>query len=909
MSIENLDRILAPKRIAVVGASNREGSVGQAVFNNLLGAGFRGVVYPINPNHESVSGVQAYRDLASVPHTPDLAVICTPAPSVPGLAREAGEAGIGGLLVLSAGFGEGAGGGAGLREELRATLRLFPGMRMIGPNCLGVMVPGLGMNASFARVSPKDGRIAFISQSGALCTSVLDWALESGVGFRYFISVGNMLNVTFGDLIDYVASDPQTDAIILYIEALAEARGFLSAARGFSRSKPIIAYKAGRFAESAKAASSHTGAMAGEDAVYDATFRRAGIERVYEIGRMFECATLLRRGRRPSGDRLAIVTNAGGPGVVATDALLARDGRLAALSEQTTAALNEMLPADWSHGNPVDVLGDASVERFSRTCQLVLQDPGVDALLAVLSPQKMTLPTGVAQALVAVAAKSNKPVLASWMGGPSMREAIELLERSNIPTYRSPEDAVNAFMHLVAYSRNLEVLYDTPRDIPIELGENADERMEPIVPEAGGNGMLTERQAKRVLARYGFAVTEAAPASSAEEAVTEAARIGLPVVLKLHSPDITHKSDVGGVKVNLQTPEEVRAAFSEIVDRAGKARPGARIDGVTVQPQVDTAAGVELIIGAKRDPVFGMVMLVGAGGTLAEVLADRTVELPPLNERLARRMLESLRCWPLLRGYRDSPAVDLDALIGAIVRVSYLLADHPEIAELDVNPLLATPGGVIALDARIRIEPPEVNGAPGTYRHLAIRPYPVGLDHEATLAEGSRVLLRPIRPEDEPLWHEMVASCSENSMYARFGALVDPYSHTLAARFCFIDYDREMAIVAEVGEGDGRKLAGVARVRDAYGVEEAEFAILVADPWQGLGLGKLLTERAIEVAELMGMRRLFAETTSENGRAVELLRATGFQFRSGASAGRLVGELALDRGRSLERERVGAGMI
>lgn len=893
MGIQNLDRILAPRRIAVIGASQRTGSVGHAVFTNLLTSGFKGVVYPVNPKHESVSGVQAYRDIASVPNVPDLAVICTPAATVPGLVHQAGEAGVRGLLVLSAGFGEGAGGGVALREELRQALHQYPGMRMIGPNCLGVIVPGLGMNASFGRSMPSEGGIAFISQSGALCTSVLDWALDAGVGFSYFISVGNVLDVTFGDLIDYVAQDPLTKAIILYIESLRESRGFLSAARAFARTKPIIAYKAGRFAESAKAASSHTGAMAGEDAIYAAAFRRAGIERVYEIGDMFECATLLRRGRRPSGDRLAIVTNAGGPGVVATDALLAREGRLAQLSEETSAALDTILPPDWSHGNPVDILGDAPAERYARTCQIVLADPGVDAVLAVLSPQAMTSPTDVARALVGVAAKSHKPVLASWMGGPSVREGAALLEQAHIPTYRSPDDAIQAFMHLVAYARNLEVLYDTPRDIPLDMGNHRDRRMAPIPPGPSADGMLTEHEAKNVLALYGFDITEAIPASSAAEAIAAAGKIGYPVVLKLHSPDITHKSDVGGVKVNLQNPDEVREAYSEIVSRAVRARPEAKIDGVTVQAMVDTAAGVELIIGAKRDPVFGAVMLVGAGGTLAEVLADRTVELPPLDERLVRRMLENLRCWPLLKGYRDAPAVNLDALVSAIVRVSYLLADHPEIAELDINPLLATPEGVIALDARVRIDASGDAGEPGTYKHLAIRPYPAGLEVRTILNDGSPVLLRPIRPEDEPMWHEMVAACSEQSMHFRFGAIVDPMSHRLASRFCFIDYDREMAIVAEVGSGEERKLAGVGRMVGAAGLDDAEFAILVADPWQGLGLGRLLTERCLEVAKIMQMGRLTAEMDAENARIVSLLRSVGFQFRGMSQGGRLAAELAL----------------
>ncbi|MBK7405696.1 MAG: bifunctional acetate--CoA ligase family protein/GNAT family N-acetyltransferase [Phycisphaerales bacterium] len=897
MSIQNLDRILAPRRIAVLGASHRVGSVGNAVFTNLLTSGFQGVVYPINPKHESVGGVQAYRDIASVPHTPDLAVICTPARTVPGLVREAGEAGVRGLLVLSAGFGEGAGSGANLREELRGAMSDYPGMRMIGPNCLGVMVPGLGMNATFGRGTAQEGGIAFISQSGALCTSVLDWALDAGVGFSYFVSVGNVLDVTFGDLIDYVAQDPMTKSIILYIESLREARGFLSAARAFARTKPIIAYKAGRFAESAKAASSHTGAMAGEDAVYDAAFRRAGIERVYEIADMFECASLLRRGRRPSGDRLAIVTNAGGPGVIATDALLARDGRLAVLADETMSELNGFLPADWSHGNPVDILGDAPAERYAQACQTVLSDKGVDAVLAVLSPQAMTSPTDVARALIAVAAKSRKPVLASWMGGPSVREGASLLEQAQIPTYRSPDDAVQAFMHLVKYSRNLEVLFDTPRDIPVELGSSPELRLRAIEPGVAEDGMLTEHEAKAVLSRYGFDVAEAVPAASAAKAIEAAERIGYPVVLKLNSPDITHKGDVGGVKLNLRSPDAVRDAYADIVARAVKERPEARIEGVMVQPMLDTAAGVELIIGAKRDPVFGVVMLVGAGGTLAELLADRVVELPPLNERLVRRMLESLRCWPLLRGYRDSPAVNLDALVSAIERVSYLLSDHPEIAELDINPLLATPERVIALDARIRIEAMETKGEPGTYEHLAIRPYPAGLEHQAILTDGSSVLLRPIRPEDEPMWHDMVAACSEQSMHFRFGAVVDPMSHGLASRFCFIDYDREMAIVAEVGTGPERRLAGVGRMVGAAGLDDAEFAILVADPWQGQGLGRLLTERCLDVARIMQTRRLTAEMDAENSKVVDLLRSVGFQFLDTNPGERLAAELALGSAR------------
>ena len=729
MSIRNLDKIFKPQRIAVIGASSNPGSVGYTVLKNLIGSGFAGVVYPVNPRREAVQGIHAYPDVKSLPRTPDLAIICTPAPTVPDLLEQCGEAGILGVIIISAGFKEAGEEGRKLEARLKEIIQKFEGMRVIGPNCLGVIVPSLRLNATFAAAMPPDGHVAFISQSGALCTSILDWAREEGIGFSYFISIGNTVDVNFGDLIEYLSEDERTRSIILYVESIVDARRFMSAARAFSRTKPIVVYKAGRFAESARAVSSHTGAMAGEDAVYDAAFRRAGAVRVYDIGEIFDTAELLAQARLPAGPRLAIVTNAGGPGVAATDALIARHGQLAELSPETFEKLNKILPPFWSQGNPVDVLGDASPERYAQAVEAVLADPGVDAVLVILTPQAMTDSTGIARAVAELAKKYPKPILAAWMGGSIVQEGICIFNQAGIPTYPTPDRAIGAFMHLVEYRRNLELLSQTPKEIPLEFPVDRRKIREDFLPVLSKEKILGERDSKALLSAYGIPVTMPELARNEDEAVELAGKLGLPVVLKIQSPDITHKTDVGGVVVGITSEEGVRQAFRQILASVREKAPKARIEGITVQRMVPTARGVEMILGAKKDPTFGAVLMVGAGGITTEVLRDMALGLPPLDEHLAMHLLESLKIWPLLRGFRGRPRMNVEKLLEVIMRFSYLVADFPEIQEIDVNPLVVTPEEVVAVDARVVVDEEALRNLPQPYSHLAIQPFCGTNDH------------------------------------------------------------------------------------------------------------------------------------------------------------------------------------
>ncbi len=661
MSIRNLDKIFRPKSVAVIGASATRGKVGNTVLRNLIEGGFEGPIYPINPKSQAIEGIAAFSCVAELPAAADLAIVCTPAESMPQIIRECGVAGVQGMIILSAGFREMNEQGRKLEQALLGEARKFPGLRMIGPNCLGVMSPSAKLNASFASGMPNQGRVAFVSQSGALCTAVLDWARQEKIGFSHFVSVGNMLDVSFGDLIDYFEQDAMTDAIMLYVESISKAREFISAARAFSRNKPIIACKSGRFAESAHAAASHTGAMAGVDAVYEAVFARSGIVRVNDIEEMFDCVELLAKQKSFGGSRLAIVTNAGGPGVMATDALLELRGNLAAIDNETLQRLNQELPAAWSRGNPIDILGDASPERLGRALQIVLSDQNVDAALVVLSPQAMTNPTECAQAVAATAKSFQKPILTSWMGGVSMQAGIDRLNEASIPTYSTPERAVRSFMHLVAYRRLHEHLYETPQDVDSATSVNparVKEQRELVTNEQ--RRILKENEAKELLEAYGIQVAKVIVAAHENEAIQFAQQVGYPVAMKLVSPEVTHKTDVGGVELNLSTDKAVSTAFMRIQNRLEQLRPDARFEGVSIQPMISEAGGRELIVGAMRDPVFGMVILVGAGGVDSELIHDRALELPPLNAVLARRMLESLRIWPLLQGYRGRPGIDID---------------------------------------------------------------------------------------------------------------------------------------------------------------------------------------------------------------------------------------------------------
>jgi acetyltransferase len=877
MSVHGLERLLAPQRIALIGVTINPESVGGIVLANLVGGAFRGTVYPINPSAESVLGVPCFDDVRELPRTPDLAIICSGAADVPAQVRACGEAGVGGVIVMSAGFGEAGEAGAALQVELEAAIAANPQMRVLGPNCLGIVVPGLSLNASFARVMPKKGHVAFISQSGALCTSVLDWAREEKVGFSAFVSVGNALDVDIADLIDYFGEDDDTESIILYIESIGDARAFLSALRSYARTKPIIIYKAGRFPQSAAVAASHTGALVSEDAVYDAAFQRAGVARVMNIGEIFDCAMLVGRKRIPAGPRLGIVTNAGGPGVMAVDALIANGGELAQLSEESMAGLDACLPPMWSHANPVDVLGDARAKRFEKAARIVVADPGVDALLVILTPQGMTRPDRVGAAIGKLVAETNKPVLAAWLGRESVREGQRILVDAGAATYDTPEQAVRAFMTLVDYKRNLENLHETPRDVRIEFGADKEAlgaRIDSLCTEPAT--LLSETDTKALLQGYGLATASPEPAADAEAAVSIAEKMGYPVVLKIDSPDITHKTDVGGVALDLIDAADVRKAFGAIMSSAAEAMPEAHLRGVIVQPMIDAKDGVELILGLKRDPVFGTVVMAGVGGTAAEVWKDSALGFPPLNERLARRMLESLTIWPLLQGYRGRPPVDLDALIETLIRFSYLAADMPQIEELDVNPLLCSATGVTALDARAVAGPAQAGDRP--YAHLALRPYPEELVQTVKLPSGLELRLRPIRPEDEARWLELLGGCSKESIYSRFRFFFNWSTHEAAVRYCYIDYDREIAMVAETGEGDDRKLVGVGRLIAEPGLQTAEYAVLVQDGVQNIGLGGMLTDVCMEIARDWGIKRVVAETTTSNQRMVKVFSSRGFEI-------------------------------
>ncbi|MCG6189749.1 bifunctional acetate--CoA ligase family protein/GNAT family N-acetyltransferase [Maribellus maritimus] len=881
MAIKKLDSIFRPKRIALIGVSSNPDSVGGITLRNLVGGGFNGVVYPVNPKREAVFGIPCYPDVKSLPKVPDLAVIMTAAKFVPQLVRECGEVGIHGLIIMSAGFKESGEEGKVLEAQVKAEKAKFPDMRVIGPNCLGILVPGLNMNVSFADGMPKKGHVAFISQSGALCTSVLDWAYESNVGFSNFVSIGNSMDVSFGDLIDYFGQDPNTKSIVLYVESIQNARTFMSAARAFSREKPIIVYKSGRFPESAAAAASHTGAMASEDSIYDAVFHRAGLARVFDFGNIFDFTDLVGRRRIPKGNRLAIVTNAGGPGVMATDSLISQGGKLVKLSDETMQKLNDYLPPFWSHGNPIDVLGDATPERFAKSTEIVLEDENVDAVLVLLTPQAMTDPTATADAIAKMAGNTTKTIMAAWLGGASMREGTQIFNNAGIASYGTPEQAIKAFMTLSDYSQNLKMLYETPKEVPVSFQYDRNELrkkyLENVFPKAK---ILNEDDSKMLVNDYGIDTTHPTPAATEDEAVVIAEKKGYPVVLKIYSPDITHKSDVGGVALNIENEDMVRATFRNMVKTAAEKRPDARIDGVTVQKMVNTKGGIELIVGTKKDPIFGTVMLVGMGGTTAELFKDKRLEFPPLNEQLARQMLESLKIYPLLAGWRGDAPKNIDKLIEVLIRMSYLAADYPEIEELDINPLIVTEEDVIALDARIVVDEEIMKQPAKEYSHLVLRPYPESLIKNCTLKDGTEITLRPIKPEDEPMWLELLASCSKEAIYHRFRYDFYFDSHEVASQFCFIDYDREIAIVAEHEKEDGSKeLIGVGRLIADPDLETMEYAILITDKWQKKELGYTLTNYCMEIANIRGIKKLMAETTKDNKPMISVFRKLNFKIR------------------------------
>jgi len=876
LSVRNLEKIFNPRRIALFGACDVGRDLGVAVLGNLLNSAFRGVVYPLNDRCESIHGVATYASLQHLPKVPDLAVICNPAPEVAGVVEASGRVGIGAALILSGGFRETGPAGAALEADVIAAARRFPDMRVLGPNSLGVISPAAGLNASHAVTMPNAGQLAFISDSRGLCNSVIDWATEEGIGFSAFVSTGNRVNIGFGDLIDYFGNDPRTRAIILYMQSLDRARSFMSAARAFAMSKPIVVCKAGRFEESVEAVSSHTGDMVGEDAVFEAAFQRCGVVRVEELDDVFDVAEVLASQRQPKGPRLAIVSNAGGPAIIATDALILHRCELARFDAATLAELDAALPAEGQHTNPVDLLDSAPPERFRKALTLVLADRNVDAVLAIFAIQADLDPEEVARVVADVARGATKPVLAAWMGGERARRGIRILNESGLPAHRSPEQAVRAFSHLVTYARNLEALYETPRDIPVSFDLNRRKLRKRLQPLLSERRHAPVNQAWAFLKAYGIPVCDTCMATTPDEVVRAAEHVGYPVVLKVLSPQIMHKLDVGGVALDLKGPDEVLGAFERIVSTARARRPDAEIHGVTVQSMIK-AQGLEMILGAKKDPTFGAVIMVGTGGIATGVLRDRAVGLPPLNERLVRRMLETLRSWPMLNGYRGLPAANIERLTEVIIRFSLLIADYPEIREFDVNPLCVTGEEVTALDAAMLLDDTPHQFVQ-KYPHLAIRPYPEEMVRYGRTSDYATVTLRAVRAEDEPLWHELVASSSEESIRFRFRSLLKRTTHQMAVAECVIDYERDISIVAETEARGRRELVGIAHLLADPNQDTAEFAVLVPDPWQGKKIGGMLLDYCMELAGSWGISKIVAETDPRNTRMLDTFKKRGFRY-------------------------------
>jgi len=870
MTVRNLNYLFRPASVAVIGASDRPQSLGATVMRNLLAGGYAGALFPVNPKHVSIAGMHAVPDVGSLDQAPDLAVICTPPQTIPGIIRQLGAKGGKAAVVLTAGLS--ASTDADGRTLTQAMLDAAKPhlLRILGPNCVGLLVPTIGLNASFAHTGARPGKIAFVSQSGALTTALLDWTNSRGIGFSHFISLGDSADVDFGDVLDYLAGDSATTAILLYVEAITNARKFMSAARAAARNKPVIAVKSGRVAESAKAAASHTGALAGSDDVYDAAFRRAGMLRVESTFNLFVAAETLALARPLRGDRLTIMTNGGGPAVMATDALIRGGGRLAQLADETLQRLDRYLPATWSRGNPVDIVGDAPAERYVRTLQDLLADPQSDAVLLIHAPTAIVPSDAIASACVPVAQAAQRNVLSCWLGAAAVEKARHTFIEAGLPTYDTPEDAVYAFLKMAEFRRNQQSLMQIPPSAPTDFSADVG-TARTIVGKAleEGREILTEVEAKDVLRTYGIPVVATRIAASPENAVQVASEMGFPVALKILSPDVTHKSDIGGVALNLESGQAVREATQAMEARLRRLRPEAHLTGFTVQPMAQRPGAQELIIGAATDATFGPVILFGHGGTAVEVIADRAVALPPLNVALAREVVSRTRISRLLTGYRDRPAADQDAICGVLIRTAQLISDIPEIVELDINPLLADARGVIALDARMRIAPARTSGS----ERFAIRPYPAELEETVSLS-GAPVLLRPIRPEDEARLKQLIVQSRPEDIYFRFFEALRELPHSQLARFTQIDYDREMAFVAT--GADDEFLGEVRTVTDPDN-EQAEFGILVRSSAQGKGLGHALLEKMIRYCRARGTKELFGDVLPTNSRMLALAGNLHFQ--------------------------------
>ncbi len=872
-TVGTMKAMLDPKVIAVVGASEEQGTVGRAIMDNLLRSPDRRII-PVNPGSRAIMGLESYPEIGAVPEHVDLALIATPAVTVPSIVEGCGKQGVDGVIIISAGFRETGEEGARL-ERLILEVKKEYGTRIIGPNCIGILRPSLNLNASFLAANPKTGNIAFLSQSGALAGAILDWATSAHIGFSVVASLGSMIDVDFGDWIDFLGSDYHTRSMILYMESIGKARKFMSAARGFARNKPILVVKPGIFRESAKAALSHTGAMAGDDAVYDAAFNRVGVVRVREVAEVFHAATVLDSKYLPTGNSLAIITNAGGFGVMATDALMDLGGRLAELSPESLDELNRSLPSFWSKANPIDILGDAGLERYEKAIGVCLNDRGVNGILVIYAPQAILKPELLADLIVDTAKRTSLPIITSFVGGDYVRGARETLLRNNVPAYVTPEDAVRTYLHMYRYKRNLELLYETPCDMPVDEAPPK-YHLKALVNRLAREGrtLLTDEEAKGFLSNYGIPVTTATTVSSLEGAINAAKRTGYPVALKIVSKEISHKTDVGGVRLAIRSEDELREAYGQMLRDVKAKAPRASIQGVSVQRMLDKI-DYEVIIGAKKDKDFGSVILFGMGGVGVEVLKDVAVALPPLNQSLARRLMEETKVYGMLQGYRGKQPADLQALEAILVNFSNLIVDFPEIAEMDINPVAIAGGLPWALDARIVIDT-EPGDTSTPYPHLVISPYPTRYIMPWRLSDGTEVILRPIRPEDEPLEQELLSTLSPEATRTRFFSIIKDITHDMLTRFCNIDYDREMAIVAELKDENRKRIIGIARIIVEGDLKSGEWAVLVHDDYQGKGLGYKLVDLMIGIAQDKGLEEIYAIVLTENDKMLRVGRRLGF---------------------------------
>jgi acetyltransferase len=862
-----------PSAVAIVGATEKEGSVGRAVLENLLLAEGR-QIFPVNPSRQTVLGIPCFKKVTDIGKPPDLAVIVTPAAMVPNAVEQCGRAGVQGVVVISAGFRETGEKGRKLEDRIEE-IRTKYGTRLLGPNCLGFIRPGIRLNATFVKTMPAPGKIAFISHSGALGSTIIDWVMDAGVGLSMFASLGSMLDIDFGDLIDYLGDDPKTKSIMIYMEDVGRAKKFMSAARGFARTKPIIVLKPGKFKEGTGVATSLTGAMIGDDQVYDAAFKRVGVVRVDAISDLVNCAGVLDSQHLPTGARLAVITNAGAPGVIAADSLISQGGRLATLSAETMTRLDSVLPKFCSRGNPVNVLGDSDVDRYIDALTICLDDQGVDGVLLIYTPQRPAAPGALAEAISTVALQAQKPVITTFMGARSVAAGRDAFIHHRIPTYDTPEEAVKTYLYMDKYQRSLELLYETPVELPVEQAPPKNS-LKALIGSISREGrkVLTEEESKRFLASYKIPCTPVRVARSADAAAAIAEQIGYPVVLKALSPDIPHTANAGGLVLGIHSKKDLRDRYDEMTARIGEAAPQEAVRGLNVQHMVRDAE-FQLILGAKKHKDFGAVILFGMAGATALAMKDFSIGLPPLNQTLARRLMEETRVFNAMVGSKNRGPINPVRLEQIVVSFANLITDFPEIDEIDINPLAMVRGDPLALDARIVIDPGPLKYYP-PHPHLVIAPYPTKYITPYALSDGRQVLLRPIRPEDEPLESEMLASLSPETVRGRFFQSIKNLSHAELTRFCNIDYEREMAFVVELREGAARKIVGVSRLIIESDFRAGEFAVLVQDAYQNKGLGRKLLDMVIGIAQEKNLDTLYGIVLSDNYRMLEICRQSGF---------------------------------